>query len=87
MAEQASTTPLPGAGAQYTALLTNDQLALVEKLRINTNRRLTNRARGEHVRGKGGASTDFADYRNYVTGDDLRFVDWNIFSLSISKKQ
>jgi uncharacterized protein (DUF58 family) len=78
LADETRTTSIPGA--QYTALLTNEQLARVEKLRINTNRRLTNRARGEHVRGKGGASTDFADYRNYVSGDDLRFVDWNIFS-------
>jgi len=65
---------------QYTPLLTNAQLARVERLRINSSRRFTNRARGEHVKGKGGASTDFADYRNYVSGDDLRFVDWNIFS-------
>ena len=30
--------------------------------------------------GKGGNSTDFADYRDYVAGDDIRNVDWNIFA-------
>lgn len=68
------------AKAQFTSLLTNDQLAAVERLRLNPTRRYTNRSRGEHLHGKGGASTDFADYRNYVAGDDVRFVDWNIFS-------
>ena len=30
--------------------------------------------------GKGGSSTDFADFRDYAAGDDLRYVDWNIFA-------
>jgi uncharacterized protein (DUF58 family) len=25
------------------------------------------------------AVVEFADYRNYVIGDDLRFIDWNIY--------
>ena len=49
-------------------------------MRLNPNRRLTNRSRGEHLSGKGGSSTDFADYRDYVPGDDMRYVDWNIFA-------
>lgn len=69
-------TPKP----RVTSLLTNEQLALVERLRMVSARRFTNRSRGEHLHGKGGASTDFADYRDYAAGDDIRFVDWNIFS-------
>lgn len=65
---------------QFTSLLSNQQLSRVERMRIIALRRFTNRSRGEHQRGKGGASTDFADYRNYAAGDDVRFVDWNIFS-------
>jgi uncharacterized protein (DUF58 family) len=68
------------SATQFTALLDNKVLAQVERLRLNPTRRLTNRSRGEHASGKGGASTDFADYRNYVAGDDVRHVDWNIFS-------
>ena len=66
--------------AQVTTLLDNDVLSRVERMRINSTRRFTNRSRGEHLSGKGGASTEFADYRDYVEGDDIRFVDWNIFS-------
>jgi uncharacterized protein (DUF58 family) len=65
---------------QITTLFDNKVLSQVERMRLNPTRRLTNRSRGEHVSGKGGSSTDFADYRNYVAGDDVRNVDWNIFS-------
>ena len=41
---------------------------------------MTNRAHGEHLSGKGGTSIEFSDFRDYVAGDDLRHVDWNIFS-------
>ena len=65
---------------QLTSLLSNDLLARLERLRINPRRRKTNRAHGEHLSGKGGTSIDFSDYRDYVAGDDLRYVDWNVFS-------
>jgi uncharacterized protein (DUF58 family) len=35
--------------------------------------------KGERRSKRRGASIEFADHRNYVVGDDLRFVDWNIF--------
>ena len=65
---------------QLTPLLSNETLARVERMRLRPNRRLTNRTRGEHSVGTGGASIDFADYRDYVAGDDIRYVDWNIFA-------
>ena len=36
--------------------------------------------RGERRTKKRGAGTLFQDYRSYVRGDDLRYVDWNIYS-------
>lgn len=69
-----------GTKPQLTPLLSNETLARVERMRLRPNRRLTNRTRGEHPTGTGGASIDFADYRDYVAGDDIRFVDWNIFA-------
>ena len=66
--------------SQYTALFENNVLGRVERMRLNPARRMTNRSRGEHLAGKGGSSTDFADYRDYVPGDDMRYVDWNIFA-------
>jgi len=65
---------------QFTSLLANDVLTRVERMRLNPTRRQTNRSRGEHLSGKGGTSTEFSDYRDYVPGDDVRFIDWNIFS-------
>ena len=65
---------------QLTTLLTNRDLDRLARLRINAARRLTNRSRGEHFAAKGGTSTEFCDYRDYAPGDDMRFVDWNIFS-------
>ena len=65
---------------QMTSLFTNATLARIERMRVNPNRRKTNRSRGEHLSGKGGSSIDFVDYRDYVAGDDIRNVDWNIFA-------
>jgi uncharacterized protein (DUF58 family) len=67
-------------GAQITSLFGNDVMQLLERMRINPSRRFTNRAHGEHLIHKGGNSNEFADYRNYVEGDDVRFVDWNVFA-------
>lgn len=76
-----SSTPTPKPrGAQITSLFGNDVLHRVERMRLNPVNRKTNRMRGEHLRGKGGSSTEFADYRDYSVGDDVRFVDWNIFA-------
>ncbi|MBS0264867.1 MAG: DUF58 domain-containing protein [Planctomycetes bacterium] len=66
--------------ARFTTLLENETLARLEKMRLLPRRRLTNRTRGEHHSSKGGTSTEFADYRDYVAGDDVRNVDWNIFA-------
>ena len=67
-------------GRAYTNLFDNALLNQIERMRLRPLRRLTNRSRGEHLSGKGGSSTDFADYRDYAAGDDLRYVDWNIFA-------
>ena len=68
------------SAAQLTSLLSNRDLDRLARVRINASRRFTNRARGEHLAAKGGTSTEFCDYRDYTPGDDVRFVDWNIFA-------
>jgi uncharacterized protein (DUF58 family) len=35
--------------------------------------------KGERRSTKRGASVEFADYRNYTPGDDLRRLDWNVY--------
>ena len=34
---------------------------------------------GEHAASRKGYSLEFSDYRRYQRGDDLRYVDWNIY--------
>src|SRR5690349_6414521 len=68
------------SSAQITTLLSNRDLDRLARVRLNAHRRFTNRARGEHLAAKGGTSTEFCDYRDYSPGDDVRFVDWNIFA-------
>jgi uncharacterized protein (DUF58 family) len=68
------------APAQITALLNNRDLDRLARLRLGAARRFTNRARGEHLAAKGGTSTEFCDFRDYSPGDDVRFVDWNVFA-------
>ena len=65
---------------QVTSLLTNDQLMRIERLRLAALRRFTNRSSGEHRTRRSGSSNEFCDYRDYVPGDDIRYVDWNIFA-------
>ena len=66
--------------ATFSTLFSNSVLSRLERLRLNPRRRMTERTHGEHLSGKGGTSTEFSDYRDYVPGDDIRNVDWNIFA-------
>lgn len=38
------------------------------------------RTAGDRRSTKHGSSVEFADYRNYTRGDDLRRVDWNVYA-------
>src|SRR5437899_398388 len=35
--------------------------------------------KGERKSKRKGQSVEFMDFRNYVVGDDLRFLDWNLY--------
>jgi uncharacterized protein (DUF58 family) len=61
-------------------MLSPTLLSRLERLRLTGVRKTTARGHGEHLAGRGGLSTDFADYREYAAGDDLRFVDWNVYA-------
>jgi uncharacterized protein (DUF58 family) len=51
----------------------------LEQLEYVVRRLLAGRMRGERRSRRKGIGSEFADYRDYVQGDDLRFIDWNIF--------
>lgn len=59
------------------ALLSPDFLRRLERLRILSRRTFVGRQRGERRSPRRGASVEFADFRNYVPGDDPRYLDWN----------
>ncbi len=61
-------------------LLTKDFLGKLESLEIVSRRIRRGRFRGERRSVRRGTSVEFADYRPYVAGDDLRFLDWNLFA-------
>ena len=62
-----------------SALLTPDLLRRLEQFQLLARRRSKSSARGESRSKARGQSVEFADYRNYVPGDDLRYLDWNLY--------
>jgi uncharacterized protein (DUF58 family) len=62
-----------------SALLTPDLLRRLEQFQLLAARRAKSSAKGERRSRARGQSVEFADYRNYVSGDDLRYLDWNLF--------
>ncbi len=63
-----------------TDLLAPEFLAQLERLELVSRKVLQGRMKGERRSKRKGQSVEFADYRNYVPGDDLRFVDWNTYA-------
>lgn len=61
------------------SLLTPELLRQLEQFQLLAQRRSKSSARGERRSKARGQSVEFADYRNYVAGDDLRYLDWNLF--------
>lgn len=55
-------------------------LRKLNALTLVANRVRAGGLRGERRSSKRGSSIEFADFRNYVPGDDLRRLDWNIFA-------
>lgn len=54
----------------------------LERAKIVSRKIFPGRFKGEHRSPKRGTSVEFADYRAYQHGDDLRHVDWNIYARS-----
>ena len=65
---------------QTSTLLGPQLLARLEKMELVSRKIFRGRMKGERRSPRKGQSVEFADFRNYVPGDDLRFVDWNTFA-------
>ena len=60
-------------------LLSSEFLTQLDRLALVSRRAFRGRARGERKSQRKGMSVEFSDYRQYGVGDDLRYVDWNIY--------
>lgn len=61
-------------------LLPPDLARQLQRLELVTRKVFRGRMKGERRSAKKGQSVEFADYRNYVAGDDLRSLDWNLYA-------
>jgi uncharacterized protein (DUF58 family) len=52
----------------------------LERLSLIARRVRAGRGKGERRSTKRGASVEFADYRDYTPGDDLRRLDWRVYA-------
>ncbi|WP_068779997.1 DUF58 domain-containing protein [Paenibacillus sp. GM2] len=55
-------------------------LPRLERLSLISGRRVRGTAQGKRRSGSFGASLEFADYRQYSPGDDIRRFDWSVYS-------
>jgi uncharacterized protein (DUF58 family) len=55
-------------------------LRKLETTAFRVRRARAGRTAGDRRSTKHGSSVEFADYRNYTRGDDLRRVDWNVYA-------
>ncbi|MFO0956351.1 MAG: DUF58 domain-containing protein [Isosphaeraceae bacterium] len=65
--------------AAATPLLDPEFLARLEQLELVSRKIFVGRMKGERKSKRRGSSVEFADHRNYVVGDDLRRIDWNVY--------
>jgi uncharacterized protein (DUF58 family) len=65
---------------QAQPLLEPQFLHRLEQLELVSRKIFQGRMKGERRSKKKGQSVEFADFRNYVVGDDLRFLDWNLYA-------
>lgn len=63
-----------------TPLLSPQLLAQLERLELVSRKIFRGRMKGERRSKRKGQSVEFADFRNYVAGDDIRFIDWNLYA-------
>src|SRR5436189_5564757 len=61
------------------SLLSAGLLRRLEQFQLLAQRRAKSAAKGERRSRARGQSVEFADHRNYVAGDDFRYIDWNLY--------
>jgi len=59
-------------------LIDSRLMSRLDQLDVVSRKIFAGKLQGERRSKKRGQSVEFADYRNYVPGDDLRYIDWKI---------
>lgn len=72
-----STEPKP---RRVDELIDSELMARLEQVDVMSRKIFAGKLQGERRSKKRGQSVEFADFRQYTHGDDLRFVDWNIYA-------
>ncbi|MEY3025336.1 MAG: hypothetical protein RL136_2041 [Planctomycetota bacterium] len=68
-----------GSPRKLDDLLDSRLMARLDAIDVVSRKIFSGKLQGERRSKRRGQSIEFADFRPYVHGDDLRFVDWNIF--------
>ena len=79
MATLAENTAVQPPSVVDTQLLSAEFMARLNALSLVSKKILAGKLRGERRSRKRGDSLEFADYRPYSQGDDLRRIDWNLY--------
>jgi hypothetical protein len=61
-------------------LLAPSQLKKLDALALHARKAFTGASKGEKRSTKRGSSVEFADFRAYNAGDDIRRIDWNAYA-------
>ncbi|WP_425400512.1 DUF58 domain-containing protein [Aeoliella sp.] len=66
--------------ADVQSLLDPQLMSQLERMELVSRKIFRGRMKGERKSKRKGQSVEFADFRNYVAGDDLRTLDWNLYA-------
>jgi uncharacterized protein (DUF58 family) len=68
------------ASSAMSELLSPAMLGRLERMELMSRKVFRGQMKGERRSKRKGQSVEFADFRSYVAGDDLRLIDWNLYA-------
>ncbi|MBP9837089.1 MAG: DUF58 domain-containing protein [Proteobacteria bacterium] len=57
-------------------------LKKLQRLKIHSRRNFLGSRQGSHITNRRGQGLEFADFKQYVAGDDFRYIDWGLYARS-----
>ncbi len=57
-----------------------DFVRTLERLYLLARKHMTRGEQGSRRSPRRGASIEFHDYRHYTPGDEIRYIDWNVYA-------